>query len=150
MEESYQANLLLAKAKSIDLNVNLSDNLPAVHIDAERINQVITNLVTNAIKYSHKNTNITLEAFRSDGFVQVSIKDQGQGIPEDELPNLFGKFTKTSTRSTAGEKSTGLGLAIVKKIIEGHQCKIWVESKHGQGSVFSFTLPAAPITDTHQ
>jgi signal transduction histidine kinase len=73
--------------------------------------------------------------------VTVAVYDQGPGIPEAELDWLFKPFKKTSVRSTAGEISTGLGLSIVRKLILGHQGKIWVESKVGEGSVFYFSLP---------
>jgi signal transduction histidine kinase len=73
--------------------------------------------------------------------MQISVIDQGQGIPEDEIKLLFGKFSKTSVKSTAGERSVGLGLNITKKVIESHGGKIWVKSKVGEGSTFTFTLP---------
>ena len=72
----------------------------------------------------------------------VSVKDQGQGIPESELNRLFKPFHRTSVRSTDGEKKTGLGLAIVQKIIASHGGKVWVNSVVGQGSTFSFSIPA--------
>jgi signal transduction histidine kinase len=74
-------------------------------------------------------------------FVLTKVIDQGQGIPEDELPNIFKAFQRASTKPTAGEKSTGLGLAIAKKIVEGHKGEIWVKSEVGKGSTFYFKLP---------
>jgi signal transduction histidine kinase len=71
----------------------------------------------------------------------VSVQDQGQGIPEQEMGKLFTDFGRTSVRPTGGEKSTGLGLAIVKRIVEAHDGRIWVESQVGVGSVFTFALP---------
>jgi signal transduction histidine kinase len=73
----------------------------------------------------------------------VSVRDQGQGIPAEELGKLFQPFGKTSVRSTAGEKGTGLGLAIARRIVEGHQGRIWVDSDVGKGSTFSFSLPVS-------
>ena len=78
-----------------------------------------------------------------DQNVAISVQDQGQGIPPQEVDKLFTEFGKTSVRPTAGEKSTGLGLAIVKRIVELHGGRIWVESKVGIGSIFTFTLPQA-------
>ncbi len=69
------------------------------------------------------------------------MRDQGQGIPESELPKMFVEFGRTSVRPTGGEKSIGLGLAIVKRMVEAHGGRIWVESKVGIGSTFAFTLP---------
>jgi signal transduction histidine kinase len=107
------------------------------------MNHVIGNLISNAIKYSNENTNIEIIAEIKDHSIQFSVIDQGQGIPEDEMKLLFGKFSKTSVKSTAGERSVGLGLNITKKVIESHGGQIWVKSKVGEGSTFSFTLPLA-------
>jgi hypothetical protein len=71
----------------------------------------------------------------------IAVQDQGQGIPESELPKMFTEFGKTSVRPTGGEKSIGLGLAIVKRMVEAHGGRIWVESQVGVGSTFTFTLP---------
>jgi signal transduction histidine kinase len=76
-----------------------------------------------------------------DALARFSVRDHGQGIRENELGNLFKPFQKTSTRSTAGEKSTGLGLMIVKKIVEAHGGEVGVTSRYGEGSEFYFTLP---------
>ena len=97
--------------------------------------------MSNAVKFSYPQTVVTIRAQTADDEVVVSVIDQGQGIPEEEIPTLFNPFTKTSVRATAGEKSTGLGLAIVKKMVEAHGGRIWVESKVGEGSTFHFTLP---------
>lgn len=103
--------------------------------------QVMNNLISNAIKYSYPNTNIKIEVTRSDDYILTEIIDEGQGIPRDEMENLFKKFHKTSVKTTAGERSTGLGLAITKKIVEGHGGKINVTSIVNKGSTFYFTLP---------
>jgi signal transduction histidine kinase len=102
---------------------------------------VLNNLISNAIKYSHSDTTIRIEVFKEKSFVVTRVIDQGQGIPENELPHVFKPFQKASTKPTAGEKSTGLGLAIVKRIIEGHQGEIGVKSEVGKGSIFFFKLP---------
>ena len=114
-----------------------------MNMDKERINQVLNNLVGNAIKFSHKNTTITVKAeFLSEkNEVRISVHDQGQGIPKDELNKIFKDFGRTSVRGTEDEKSYGLGLAIVKRILEAHGGKIWVKSEVGKGSTFTFVLP---------
>jgi signal transduction histidine kinase len=103
----------------------------------------MNNLINNAIKFSYPNTTITLRARVQDQDVAISVQDQGQGIPAQEVDTLFTEFGKTSVRTTAGEKSTGLGLAIVKRIVELHGGRIGVESMVGVGSIFTFTLPKA-------
>ena len=110
-------------------------------MDPHRIDQVMNNLITNAIKFSYPNTTITLRARVLDQDVSISVQDQGQGIPAQEVYTLFTEFGKTSVRSTAGEKSTGLGLAIAKRIVALHGGRIWAESQVGIGSIFTFTLP---------
>jgi two-component system, sensor histidine kinase and response regulator len=134
----------LAKKKSITLNFNnLVDSSISTlaKIDSNRLGQVIDNLLTNAIKYSHPDTITEVRLDKSPEGWLVQVIDGGQGIPADELQGLFNEFKRTSVQTTGGESSTGLGLAIVKKIVEAHSGVIWVESKVGTGSVFSFTLP---------
>jgi signal transduction histidine kinase len=141
LEECRQTHLLPAKAKSIEMCLDCDANLPELLLDPERISQVINNLMTNAIKFSHPNTTVTIRAFVQGQEVHVAVSDQGQGIPEHEISRMFSFFTKTSVRPTAGESSTGLGLAIAKRMIEAHGGKIWVQSKPGVGTTFTFTLP---------
>ncbi|MBU9888791.1 MAG: GAF domain-containing sensor histidine kinase [Candidatus Omnitrophica bacterium] len=144
LRESHKANALLAQAKSIELVLDVPSKLPELWMDPERIDQVINNLVANAIKFSQPKTKIVLKAVLLDRAVAISVIDQGQGIPGDELPRLFSFFGKTTVRPTSGESSTGLGLAISKRLIEAHQGMIWVESQSGKGSMFTFTLPITP------
>lgn len=141
LRESQEYGSLLAKAKSIEMKMEIEPALPTVVMDPDRINQVIMNLVTNAIKFSHPETAITLKARVVGTEVQISVSDKGQGIPREEIPKIFTEFGRTSVRSTAGEKGVGLGLAIVKRLVEAHGGHIWVESKVGVGSTFTFTLP---------
>jgi len=145
LNESYEYNHLLAMQKKIELKMELESNLPKLIMDPERINQVLTNLITNAIKFSYPGTAIWVRARRENDSIHISIHDQGQGIPEDEMSKIFQDFGRTSVRPTAGEKSTGLGLAICKRIVEAHGGKIWVESKAGEGSTFTFSLPVKKI-----
>jgi signal transduction histidine kinase len=141
LKECLSFSQMLAGAKSINLEIDLEPSLPKVRMDADRVGQIINNLVTNAIKYSYPNTLITMKARAAGDNVEISVSDQGQGIPADELPKVFADFGRTSVRPTAGEKSTGLGLAIVKRMVEAHQGRIQVQSQVGQGSTFTFTLP---------
>ncbi|MFH0794230.1 MAG: ATP-binding protein, partial [bacterium] len=142
LREAYETDQLLAQAKSITLKLDLQPNLPKVQMDPNRIGQVVNNLITNAIKFSFPESEITLRARTAEGEqVEISVEDQGQGIPEDEIPKMFREFGRLSVRPTAGESSTGLGLAIVKRMVEAHGGRIWVQSQHGVGSVFTFALP---------
>ena len=141
VRKNIEFNRFFATEKGISIDSVLSDDIPLVNFDKNKIEQVLNNLISNAIKYSHPNTTIRIEVLKEKDFVVTKVIDQGQGIPENELPHVFKAFQKASTKPTAGEKSTGLGLAIVKKIVEGHQGIIGVESKVGKGSNFFFKLP---------
>lgn len=112
-----------------------------VNIDRIRIEQVIENLLTNAIKYSKPNTVILIKVFCKENFFVTQIEDQGVGINEREIEHVFKPFVKSSSKPTAGEESTGLGLAISKKIIEVHSGSIEIISKVNVGTTVRFTLP---------
>lgn len=141
LRETVDSSELLARAKSIGMKLEMDPAPITMRLDADRIGQVLANLISNAIKFSHTDTEITLAARQDEGEIVISVTDQGQGIPENELPMLFTDFGQTSTKPTAGERSTGLGLAIVKRIVEAHGGRIWVESRLGTGSTFAFALP---------
>jgi signal transduction histidine kinase len=130
-----------AKANRMNLDMLVAENIGDITFDDNKIEQVMNNLVSNAVKYSLQDASITISASREDNFVITSIQDTGQGIQSDELPLIFNEFQVTRTRATNGEQSTGLGLAIVKKIVEEHGGKVWAESQPDKGSTFYFTLP---------
>jgi signal transduction histidine kinase len=141
VKKNIEFNRFFSTEKGISIDLVLSDDISLLDFDKNKIEQVLNNLISNAIKYSHPNTVISVKVQSEKDFVVTRVIDQGQGIQEDELPRVFEAFQKSSTKPTAGEKSTGLGLAIVKKIVEGHQGKIGVESEVGKGSTFFFKLP---------
>ncbi len=122
------------------LEVMLPAKLPALRADGRRIVQVLTNLFTNAAKYSAPTAPIIVTAESAKGEVTVRVRDAGVGIPADKMPLLFQKFVRVQER---GVKGTGLGLFICKGIVEAHGGRIWAESAgRGKGTVFAFTLPA--------
>ncbi|KYC52518.1 MAG: adaptive-response sensory kinase [Candidatus Methanofastidiosum methylothiophilum] len=131
------------KAKKKQINIIFSSNQESIYadIDKHKIIQVFTNLLSNAIEYSFSGSNVFVECIQNQSEAIVSVKDEGPGIPENEIGNLFKFFGKASTKKTGGEKSTGIGLAIARKIIEAHKGKIWVESKLGDGAKFYFLIP---------
>jgi two-component system phosphate regulon sensor histidine kinase PhoR len=108
--------------------------------------QVLVNLVHNAIKFTRPNGSVALSAQKaSEGWVRVSVADTGEGIPPDDLSRIFERFYKVDKARTGGqtgESSTGLGLAIAKHIVQAHGGDIWAESEYGVGSTFYFTLPS--------
>lgn len=112
-----------------------------VYADQEKIQQVVTNLVVNSIKYGRENgtTEVSIEDLVNNKII-VRIKDNGEGIEKKNIPRLFERFYRVDKSGARTEGGSGLGLSIVKHIIEGHDEKIYVESKYGEGSEFSFTL----------
>lgn len=143
VRDSVNLNKSLAEKKNIFINFISSEQSLQLYADLNKIDQVITNLLTNAVKYSNQNTTTVVAIMRDLNKARLVVKDQGQGIPSNEIVKLFKPFAKTSVKSTGGEKSTGLGLMIVKKIVEGHGGTISVESEVGTGSTFTVELPLA-------
>ena len=130
-------------AKEISLSLDLPDRLPSVNIDWQRVNQVLHNLLENAVAYTHKGGAIRVAATTAGAWVEVSVSDTGEGIPAEDLPNIFDRFyrvDKSRARATGG---SGLGLTIAKRLVEAHGGTITVQSKLGKGSRFSFTVPVA-------
>lgn len=131
-----------AKDKKQELNITLPVTpLPKVKIDKFRINEVLSNLLSNAISYTPLGGKITIWFDVTPNEVITHIKDNGQGIPKDAMLHLFTKFFRVSGVLEQGSKGTGLGLYIAKSIVQLHKGKIWVESEVGKGSTFSFSVP---------
>ena len=131
-----------ALQKNIQLFVEKDYQLPPVLVDRSRIMEVVDNLLSNAIKYTQPGGQVRLSCSHEGREVTTHIQDTGQGLTEDDISKVFIGFKKLSARPTGGETSTGLGLAIVKKIVELHGGRVWVNSRFGVGSTFSFSLPA--------
>lgn len=136
----FELNQLLAKKKDIDLNLKLGE-IPMVRFDESAIVQAMGNFIGNAIKFSPPKTKVHIFTKKVGNHIQFSVKDEGQGLSDEDQKLLFGEFQKLSAKPTGGEKSTGLGLAIVKKIIHLHGGEVGVKSKLGEGSTFFFKLP---------
>lgn len=115
--------------------------LPHLIVDPLRIDEVLSNLITNAINYTKTDGHVKVSIEKKDGMLVTSVVDDGPGIPESALPHLFTKFFRVSGKLEQGSKGTGLGLYISKAIVDMHDGKIWVESEVGRGSTFRFALP---------
>lgn len=142
LEHNVGLNAKLARQKHIHVGLQIEGALPILSLDERKIEQVLNNLISNAVKFSQPGTTVQVRAAAQDGGVLISVHDQGPGISEAERVKLFQPFGRTSALSTGGEVSTGLGLAIARKIVDGHGGQIWVKSQVGVGSAFLFTLPA--------
>lgn len=141
VKDNISQDEILAKNKSQEIILQTDLEIILTRFDANKIQQVFNNLISNAIKYSFPHTKIVIEISETETEIITKISDQGQGIPAEELSKIFNPFQTSSVKPTANEKSIGLGLAIVKKIIEAHHGMVKVESEVGKGSVFSFSLP---------
>jgi PAS domain S-box-containing protein len=130
-----------AEQKDIKLKLAIKGTFPEIQIDKFRISEVFSNLLANAINYSRSGGNVVVSSWIDRNEVITSIKDTGEGIPEKAIPRLFTKFFRVSGALEQGSKGTGLGLYISKAIVEMHEGKIWVRSRVGVGSTFSFSLP---------
>jgi signal transduction histidine kinase len=122
--------------------LHLPEEPLAASADREKLGQVLTNLLDNALKFSPNGGTVTVEANRRAGRVEVRIVDEGQGIPEDERERIFSKFHRTDS-SPRGQSGAGLGLFIARGLVRAMGGRIWVDSAEGGGSSFAFELPLA-------
>lgn len=141
IDSVYKRNMAYANSKNIKLINNTSLNTPNVMVDKGKMDEVIDNLINNAIKYGPEGTIVQVKSFFNQSKVTVEIIDTGVGFSEEDLKNVFQKGKTLSANPTGGETQSGLGLWIVKKIIEDHGGQISLESKKGKGSRFLFDLP---------
>ncbi|MEX1248783.1 MAG: ATP-binding protein [Anaerolineales bacterium] len=132
---------LQAERAGLTLNLECTPNLPLILADPPRLEQVLVNLIHNAVKFTPRGGSITASIKAKDGLVEFSVKDTGVGIPADNLERVFERFYKAD--AARNKSGTGLGLAIAKHVVEAHQGQIGVESKEGKGSRFFFTVPVA-------
>lgn len=130
-----------ADERGVTLSVEIADGVPAVHGDAARLVQVLTNLLGNSLKYTERGGTVTVQAAPRGETVILTVRDTGSGIPADILPRIFERYY--TRRREANKSGSGLGLAIVRGIVEAHGGHVWVESVVGEGSTFFVALPAA-------
>jgi two-component system sensor histidine kinase ResE len=131
----------IAKENEINISANISEEVTHFSFDPDRIEQVLTNLIDNAIRHTPKGGYVLVSIVRDEKGIHMEVKDSGSGIPEEDLPFVFERFYKADKARTRGRSGTGLGLAIAKNIIDAHRGQISVQSKLGQGTTFSFFLP---------
>jgi two-component system phosphate regulon sensor histidine kinase PhoR len=130
-----------AERAGLILKVNDCSDLPPVLADAARLEQVLVNLIHNALKFTEPGGHVELSASVETPFIRFAVQDSGVGIPQDELERVFERFYKADRARSGG--GTGLGLSITRHIVEAHRGLIWVESIEGRGSTFYFTIPVA-------
>lgn len=131
----------LAKEKKVELKVCVADQNLTWSFDPDRIEQVLTNLIDNAIRHTQNDGTVSVVQSMDNQQLRIDVKDTGTGIPQEDLPFVFDRFYKADKARTRGKSGTGLGLAIVSNIIKGHHGEITVESKENEGTTFTFKIP---------
>jgi two-component system NtrC family sensor kinase len=144
IEESIETIRLQAEEQGKELRLEIPASLPPVRGNPNRLRQALDQLLGNAIKYTpEENGWIAVKAHQDNGHIVVHVSDNGIGIPRAEQPYIFEKFYRVESSETLGMAGVGLGLAIVRTVIAKHNGRVWVESRPGQGSMFSFVLPGS-------
>ena len=134
------------KTQASARNITLTNELPdlTAQADADRLQQVLGNLIGNAIKYGRKDGHVVISGKKMDGMIELCVRDDGPGIPAEALDRIFERFYRVDKARSREQGGTGLGLSIVKHIVHGHGGKVWAKSELGKGAQFFFTLPVAP------
>ena len=148
IEFSLRALQLQFSEKNVQLTTEISPDVPPLVADEQQVSWVITNLVTNALKYTNAGGRVTVKARTEGGSVLVQVEDTGHGIAKENLERIFDKFVQIKQASASTPGSVGLGLAIAKEIVEMYGGSIWAESEPGKGSTFSFVLPLQQLQQT--
>jgi signal transduction histidine kinase len=149
VESVTSAMMAVLSQRKQSLDVDLDKRLPLLQADEARLRQVFFNLLSNASKFTPDGGKIKIEASSKDGWCQVSVSDNGIGVKEKDLKQIFEPFYQADSSMTRERKGTGLGLSLVKEIVEMHGGQIRVESKYGKGSRFTFTLPVVAAEGTN-
>ncbi len=144
-------NTVSAKNKSINILLDLKQDLPEAELDFQKVEEIIDNLVSNAIKFSHAGGEIRLRSnISEDNSLIIEVSDNGLGLSEGDIQKAFQRGARLSAKPTGNEPSSGLGLWIVRKLVEAHNGRVWVKSALGKGSTFAFSLPVAHIKQENE
>jgi len=127
-----------------EFKVDMDADIPVIVADSDKVDQILTNLTNNAVKYSPNGGTVSVIGRKVDGVVRVTVADQGMGIPKEHLSKVFDRFHRVDNRDTRKVGGTGIGLYLVKHLVEAHGGRIWVDSEVGKGSQFTFELPECP------
>lgn len=135
----------LTTSKNITLTCHAENPIVPIHADRRRLEQVLTNLVSNAVKFTDPGGAIEVRLQSNNKGLRVEIQDSGVGIPRHEIENLFQKYRQAQNLPVPAQEGSGLGLVICKMIVEAHGGKIWVDSEEGKGATFTFTMPSLDL-----
>ena len=134
--------------KGVRLETDIGEDLPPLLADEQQISSVITNLASNALKFTESGGTVTVRAGHDREAITIAVEDTGQGIPREHLQDIFDKFVQVKRFADSTPGSVGLGLAIAKEVVELYGGKIWAESELGRGSTFTFRLPVRTLERT--
>ena len=137
----FRRNSVASKNKKISMLLDLGNDIPQVELDYQKVDEIIDNLISNAIKFSHSGGEIRIKSINAEDNVVVEISDNGLGLSEVDIQKAFQRGSRLSAKPTANEPSSGLGLWIVRKLVEAHNGRVWVRSALGKGSTFAFAMP---------
>jgi len=149
-DDLFRRAAILMQPDASNAHIRITFNSQGVNVwaDPDRILQVLSNLISNAIKFSPTHTEIQLRARRIDANeAEIQVRDQGRGIPEDKLDSIFERFLQVDASDSRTMGGTGLGLSICRAIVAQHRGRIWATSTPGTGSTFHFTLPTLPANN---
>ncbi len=141
VDKAVQALQPLATEHAVNLQSSVANHLSDVYVDAERIGQILRNLLSNAVEYTPPGGQVAIKASQVDQHIQVSVYNNGVGIAPEHLPNVFERFYRVDSSRTRATGGSGLGLAIVKQLVEAHGGRVWAESVPEKDATFFFTLP---------
>ncbi len=134
-----------AEQQDVDLQVEISEEVPDILVDEARMMQIMDNLISNALQYTPAGGKILLGAKKSNNHVDITVKDTGEGIIEDELPFIFDHFHRADKSRHQESGGSGLGLSIVKALVEAHCGRVWAESTPGAGTIIHIEMPTAKV-----
>jgi signal transduction histidine kinase len=141
VEQAVESNRAYANLYHVEIRIVAAAPGAAAWVDADRIQQVLANLLSNAAKNSPRGNAVEIRVERLDEEMRISVTDHGKGIPLDFQPHVFEKFAQADTSAARHKGGTGLGLAISKAIVERHRGRLWFETAPGVGTTFTFSLP---------
>lgn len=142
IEDVVTRNKVAAQRKKMTLFTELAEDLPDAEMDAQKIEEVLDNLISNAIKFTQEGGTVRVKSYKELRDIIVEVSDNGLGLSEEDVARAFKRGQRLSATPTGGESSTGMGLWIVKKIIDAHHGRVWIKSALGKGSTFAFAIPS--------
>ena len=145
INDVFRRNNIASKNKNIAMLLDLGNDIPQIELDYQKVDEIIDNLISNAIKFSHTGGEIRIKSINAEDNVVVEISDNGLGLSEVDIQKAFQRGARLSAKPTANEPSSGLGLWIVRKLVEAHSGRVWVRSALGKGSTFAFAIPVKSI-----